>query len=180
MDDFGKRVDEKMLKAVENTRKNLSGLRTGRANPSLLDTVMVEYYGSMVPIKQLAGISVPESRLIVVHPYDKGSMQAVEKAIQKSDLGLTPKTEGGVIRLNIPALTEERRKELVKMAKKEVEDGKVSIRNIRREVMEELKKAKLPEDEQKFKEEEVEKSTSKTITEIDKLLHAKEQEILQV
>jgi len=184
MEDAVKASEAKFKKAVEAVKKNFAAVRTGRASPSLLDHVVVDYYGTKVPLKQLAGISVPEPRTIAITPYDKNSVKDVEKAIQTSDLGLPPSTEAGVIRLNLPQPTEERRKELVKLVKKEAEDGKVAVRNIRREIMDQLKKEKnkgtLSEDAEKMKEEELQKLVKKHTEEIDQLLAHKEKEILEV
>ncbi|MCX5750478.1 MAG: ribosome recycling factor [Candidatus Saganbacteria bacterium] len=177
-------AESKMKKGVESTQKKFAGIRTGRANPSLLDPVMVDYYGSPVPLKQLANVSVPEPRMLVVQPYDKGAMKDIERGIQKADLGLSPMVDGGVIRLPLPALTEERRKDLVKVVKKESEEGKVAIRNVRRDAMDTLKamkdKKELSEDIVKAKEEQLQKLTTKYTEEIDKLLAAKEKEIMEV
>jgi ribosome recycling factor len=179
-----RQTEEKMKKTIETLKKNFAAVRTGRASPALLDHVTVEYYGSQVPIKQMANISVPESRLIVIQPYDKGSNQAIEKAILKSDLGLTPKSEGGVIRLPLPQPTEERRKELVKVVKKEADDARIAMRNVRREAMEGLKDPKYKEhtseDKIKMQEDEIQKLTDRFIGEVDKLLKAKEAEVMEV
>lgn len=184
MSDAVQDAESKMKKGVENTQKKFAGIRTGRANPSLLDPVMVDYYGTLVPLKQLANISIPEPRMIVVQPYDKGAMKDIERGIQKSDLGLSPMVDGGIIRLPLPALTEERRRDLVKVVKKESEEGKVAIRNIRRDAMDALKKMKdkkeLSEDVAKTKEDQLQKLTTRYTEEIDKLLAAKEKEIMEV
>ncbi len=184
MIDHIKIAEEKMKKAIEVLKKNYAAIRTGRAHPSLLDHVLVEYYGSQVPLKQLAGIGVPEPKTITITPYDKESIKDIEKAILKSDLGLTPKTEASLIRLILPPLTEERRKELVKVIKKEAEDAKISIRNIRREAMEALKgekeKGSLSEDQERVKENEAQRLTTKFTEEADKILGAKEAEIMEV
>jgi len=177
-------TEVKMKKAVGNTNGKFLGIRTGRANPSLLDNIMVEYYGAPTSLKQLASVSVPEPRLLVVQPYDKSAIKDIAKGIQKSDLGLTPNAEGGVIRLSLPQLTEERRKDLVKIIKKEAEEGRVAIRNIRREGLDGVKKLKdkkeLSEDAAKVKEEQIQKITTKHTGEIDNLLAAKEKEIMEV
>jgi len=184
MDEIIKSADEKMKKSLESLKKSFAAVRTGRANPSLLDHITVEYYGTMVPLKQLANIAVPEPRLIVIQPYDKGSIKDIEKSIQKSDLGINPVSEGGVIRLNLPQPTEERRNELVKLVKKESEGGRVSIRNIRKDILTEIKtrsgSEKWSEDRKKNEEEELQKQTDKFIAEIDKLLTAKETEIKSI
>jgi len=184
MDSIIQSADEKMKKSIDALKKTFASVRTGRANPSLLDHVVVEYYGTVVPLKQLANISVPEPRTILVQPYDKGSVKDIEKGIQKSDLGLNPNSEGGVIRLNLPQPTEERRSELVKHVKKEAEVGKVSIRNIRKDVLMDIKTRseaeKWSEDKKKNEETELQKLTDKFVAEIDKLLTTKEAEIMAI
>jgi len=184
MDEILRAAEEKFKKALESLKKNYSALRTGRASPMLLDHVVVDYYGTKVPLKQLAGVSVPEPRTITITPYDKNAVKDIERAIMTSDLGLPPKVEAGLIRLSLPQPTEERRKELVKVLKKEAEDAKVSLRNIRREVMEHLKadktKGALSEDQEKIKEEEVNKLIKKFTEEIDKLAEHKEKEVMEV
>jgi len=180
MSDVIKDTEAKMAKALEVLRQKYSGVRTGRASPALLEHLSIEYYGSHVSLKQLASVSIPEPRTLVIQPFDKGAMKEIEKAIQKSDLGLTPNTDGGVIRLNLPPLTEEKRKDLVKFTKREAEDTKVAVRNIRREAIDSLKALKLPQDEVKVKEEAIQKLTDKEIVEIDKVFVAKEKEILEV
>jgi len=184
MDEIIKSADDKMKKSLDSLKKSFSAVRTGRANPSLLDHVIVEYYGTNVPLKQLANISVPEPRLIVIQPYDKGSIKDIEKSIQKSDLGVNPTSEGGVIRLNLPQPTAERRAELVKIVKKEAEGGKISIRNIRKDIIMEIKTKsdaeKWSEDKKKREEEELQKLTDKNIVEIDKMLAGKETEIMSI
>ena len=171
-----------MKKSLESTRKYFASMRTGRASPGILDSITVEYYGTTVPLKQLANVSVPEPRQLMVQPYDKGSIADIEKAIMKSDLGIQPRTEGGVIRLPLPQLTEERRKELVKLAKKAAEEGKVSLRNIRRDGHEAAKGGvggeKVSEDAKKQLEEKIQKLTDKYSKEIDDLTKNKEEEIL--
>ncbi len=178
------RIEDRMKKSVEAIRHELATIRTGRASSTLLDKIMVEAYGSEMPLKQLAGISVPEARLIVIQPFDKSVVQSIEKAILKSDLGLTPNVDGTTIRLPIPALTEERRKELVKVVKKKVEDSKVSIRNIRRDANEELKetekKGQASEDEVRRAQEHVQKTTDRYIKELDDAFSVKEKEIMEV
>jgi len=184
MSDIIKDHEVKMKKAIEAFKKNLAGVRTGRASPGLVENIMVEYYGSQMPIKQLAGISVPEPRQLVIQPYDKGALQPMEKAITKSELGISPKVEGGILRLMLPPLNEERRRDLIKMLKKDSEESKVSIRNIRREAMDALKTSKdkkeITEDIEKVKEAELQKITDREIAEIDKLLAVKEKEVLEV
>lgn len=184
MQDFIKESQSKMNKAVESLKRNLSGIRTGRASAGLVDHLTVEYYGAQVPIKQVASISVPEPRQIAIQAYDKSALTAIEKAIQKSDLGVTPKLEAGVVRLMLPQLTEERRKDLTKIVKKEAEEAKVAVRNIRREIIEGLKAAKdkkeITEDIEKARETELQKVTDRETLEIDKLVAAKEKEIMEV
>jgi len=184
MRDVLKESDERMQKAIGALKKNIAAVRTGRANPALLDHVTVSYYGSTVPLKQLASISAPEARMIVVTPYDKGVAAEIEKAILTSDLGINPRREGGVIRLVLPEPSEERRKELVKVIKKESEEGKIVVRNVRREAIESLKKKKneklITEDIEKMQDKKVQEMTDKYCVEIDKLLAAKEKEILEV
>jgi len=184
MSEVIKSAEVKMKKALEALRKNFSGVRTGRASPALVEHLIVEYYGTQCPLQQLAGISVPESRTISIQPYDKGAVKEIEKAIMKSNLGVTPKTDAGVIRLNLPQLTEERRKDLGKLIKKEAEDAKVALRNIRREAMDGLKQQKekkeLSEDALKMKEEELQKLTDRYSQEADKMLNAKDSEIMEV
>lgn len=177
-------AEEKMKKAIEALRKDLATLRAGRATPALLDKVLVDYYGVPTPINQLANVSVPEPRSLVIQPWDKSVIAAIEKAIQKSDLGLTPNNDGTVIRLTIPQLTQERRNELVKVAKKKTEDARVVIRNVRRDANEHLKLLEkgheVSEDEAKRAQEDVQKLTDKCIKEVDVVLEHKEQEIMEV
>jgi ribosome recycling factor len=175
---------EKMTKAVQAFSRELASIRAGRANASLLDKITVDYYGVPTPINQLASITVPEARLLVIQPYDKSVIGEVEKAILKSDLGLTPTSDGSLIRITIPALTEERRKELVKVVKKESEEAKVAVRNIRRDANDELKKleknGEITEDELRGYTEDVQKLTDDFINQIDKLTKEKEKEIMEV
>ncbi len=174
----------KMDKSIQSLKKDLSTLRTGRANPSMLDTIKVDVYGQMMPIEQLGTINVPEARLISVQVWDKSNVPLVDSAIQKSELGINPQIDGQIIRLRIPDLTEERRKELIKVLKNMGEKGKVSIRNIRREANEELKKKlkdkAISEDENKTYEKNIQKITDSNIESIDKILNEKEKEILQI
>lgn len=174
---------ERMQKAVEATRREFSAIRTGRATPALLERITVEYYGVPTPIPQLATISVPEPRLLVVQPWDKRIIKDVERAILKSDLGLVPSSDGTVIRIPIPPLTEERRKELVRVARKHAEDGRVAIRNIRREAKEMIEnledEGEISEDEARRALEELQKLTDQHIQEIERHLSKKEQEILE-
>jgi len=184
MTDVLKDAEAKMKKAIEVLKQKYAAVRTGRATPALVEHLKVEYYGTQVPLQQLAGISVPEAHTIALQPYDKGAIKDIEKAIMKSELGVTPKTDSGVIRINLPPLNEERRKELVKMIKKEAEDAKIVIRNLRREAMETLKvskeKKEITEDVEKLKEEEAQKITDREIAETDKAAAAKEKEIMEV
>jgi len=174
---------EKMHKAVEHMMAEFSALRTGRANPVLVEKLKVDYYGS-VPLQQLAGFSVPEPRVLVVAPYDKGALKAIEKAIQGSDLGVNPSNDGQQIRLVFPELTQERRKEFVKLAKAKAEDGRVAVRNVRRHARQELehqaKDGEISDDELARVEKELEKLTHEVIAEIDKALEHKEHELLEV
>jgi len=173
-----------MNKAVEAAQLDFSTLRTGRANPVLLEGIQVDYYGSKMPINQLASISAPEPRLLVVTPWDKGAMNAIEKAIMNSDVGMTPQNDGNVIRLQVPYLTEERRKELIKVLHKKNEEHKVAVRNVRRDVNDRLKdlekKHEISEDENKRAQEQVQKLTDKYIEKIDNLAKAKEVELMEV
>jgi ribosome recycling factor len=178
-----KNAEERMEKAIAALKKELTSLRAGRASPSLLDRVQVEYYGTMTPVNQLATINTPDARTLVIQPWDKSAISAIEKALLKSELGLTPANDGSVIRLTIPPLTEERRAELVKLTKKYGEDAKVAIRNIRRDANDEIKKLEktsITEDESRRYQEEIQKMTDKFIAEIDKVLAAKEKEIMEV
>ena len=174
----------KMDKTIQSYKKDLSSLRTGRANASMLDMVKVEVYGQMMPINQVASVSVPEARLITVQVWDQTNIKAVDSAIQKSDLGVNPQIDGSVLRIRIPDLTDERRKDLIKVLKNISEKNKVSIRNIRREANDELKKLtkdkKISEDESKTFEKNIQKTTDDHIANIDKILTEKEKEILQV
>lgn len=179
-----KELEEKMQKTVRVLKEELNSVRAGRANPALLDRIMVEYYGTPTPLKQIASVSAPEPRLLVIQPYDKTAIQPIEKAITLSDLGINPSNDGKIIRLAIPQLTEERRKELIKVVKKTGENAKVAIRNERREANDKLKKmgknGELPEDDLKKAEDEVQKMTDKFIEVIDELLTKKEKEMLEV
>ena len=173
-------ITDKMDKTIENLEKRFATVRAGRANPSSLDGVMVEYYGSMTPLKQLATISVPEARQLLIKPFDKSSLGAIEKAILTSNLGYNPGNDGETIRIVIPELTEERRKELAKQVKAISEDAKVSIRNIRHEGLEEVKKADLPEDIEKSMEKEIQDLVNDYNKKIEELLKRKEQDLLTV
>jgi ribosome recycling factor len=173
-----------MQKAVDATKREFAGVRTGRASPALLDRVSVDYYGVATPVTQVANVSVPEARLLVIQPWDKALIKEIERAILKSELGLTPSTDGAVIRLPIPSLTGDRRKELVKVVHKQAEDGRVAVRNIRRdhrEKLERLEKAgDLSKDDARRHQDELQKVTDQYIKEIDTLLAAKEKEITEV
>jgi ribosome recycling factor len=175
---------EKMEKAVASLTRELASVRAGRASANLLDKISVDYYGAPTPVNQLASISVPEARLLVIQPYDKTVLGDIEKAILKSDLGLTPANDGSLIRLSIPALTEERRKELVKLVKKYAEEAKVAVRNIRRDGNDDLKKLEkngdITEDELRSNTDEVQKLTDDYIVKIDQVAKDKEKEIMEV
>ena len=175
---------DKMAKAITGYSRELASIRAGRANASLLDRISVEYYGAPTPVNQLAGISVPEARLLVIQPYDKTSLGDIEKAILKSDLGLNPTSDGNIIRISIPALTEERRKELVKVVKKAAEEAKVVIRNVRRDANDDLKKLEkagdITEDDLRGYSEDIQKLTDENINKIDEMTKEKEKEILEV
>lgn len=176
--------EERMKKAVEALKNEFNGVRTGRASPTLLDKIRVDYYGQKTPLSQVATVSVPEARLIVIQPWDRSLIGEIEKAIQKSELALNPSNDGKVIRIAIPPLTEERRKELAKMAKSMAEQSRVSIRNIRRDGLEDLKKqlsaGGVAEDSIKKEEEELQKLTDSYIAHVGKALEEKEKEILEV
>ena len=176
-------IEGKMHKSVDALRVDLASLRAGRATPSLLEKVMVDYYGAPTPVTQVASVSVPEPRMITIQPWERNMIKEIEKAIMKSDLGLNPNSDGVCIRLNLPQLTEERRKQLAKQCKGEAENAKVSVRNARREGVDKLKKAVkegMPEDEQKNGEEKLQKLHDKYIKNIDELVAAKEKEIMTV
>jgi ribosome recycling factor len=182
--DIIKNADLKMIKAVEHVRNELVRIRTGKATTTLLDGLKAEYYGALTPLNQLGNLSTPDIHTIAIQVWDKSAVQGVEKAIMNSNLGLNPMTDGQLIRVPIPPLNEERRKEYVKLVKKHGEDGKIAVRNIRREAIEELKKAEkdehVSEDDRKHAESEVQKLTDKHIKEIDHLLEQKEKEIMEV
>ena len=173
-------VTETMDKTIENLEKRFATVRAGRANPSSLDGVNVDYYGVMTPLKQLATISVPEARQLLIKPFDKGALNNIEKAILASNLGYNPGNDGETIRIIIPELTEERRKELAKQVKALAEDAKVSVRNNRHDALEELKKAELPEDEEKGMEKDIQDLVNDYNKKIESLLKEKEQELLTV
>jgi len=177
-------LKKEMDQTIDGMRKELAKMRTGRASTALIEGIMVEYYGSRTPLNQVAALSVPESRLLVIQPYDRSVMQAVEKAILQSDLGLTPINDGKVIRVPIPELTEERRKELVRHVRKVAEEYRVSVRNHRRDANERLKKMQkekqIPEDEARSTQDRVQKLTDEAIEKLDKLLKLKEDELMAV
>ncbi|MBA2598769.1 MAG: ribosome recycling factor [Chloroflexia bacterium] len=179
MDDAGVR----MGKAIEALQRDLGSIRTGRASPSLVERLNVDYYGSSTPLNQLAGISVPEPRLLVIQPWDRGSMGAIEKAIMKSELGLNPTNDGQVIRIAIPALTEDRRKHMVKLVHGHVEEGKVALRNIRRDAMANIKdlmnEKLIGEDEERRAEHQVDELTKRYVNEADQVGRSKEHEVLE-
>ncbi len=171
---------EKMEKAIENLAHRFATVRAGRANPSSLDGIVVEYYGSMTPLKQLATISVPEARQLLIKPFDKGSLSAIEKAIITSNLGYNPGNDGETIRIVIPELTEERRKELAKQVKALAEESKISVRNIRHDALENVKKAELSEDEEKSLEKEIQDLVNEYNKKIESKLKEKEEELMTV
>jgi len=177
-------AEKKMKGAITVLHEELSGIRTGRATPALLNRINVDYYGTTVPLNQLASFSVPEPRLLVIQPFDKGAIPAMERALQGSDLGLTPSNDGNVIRLAFPQLTEERRRELVKIVKERGEDGRVAVRNVRRHHKEELEKLErehtISEDELRRAERELQKLTDQYVAEVDQVLGVKEKELSEV
>jgi ribosome recycling factor len=184
IDELLQDATEHMDKSVDATRQKFQSVRAGRATPSLLDRINVEYYGTMTPLNQMATVNAPEARLLTVQPYDKSSLKAIERAIQESDLGLTPNNDGQIIRLQLPELTEERRRQLVKVVKGLTEDGKVALRNIRRDVMHDLKELKdageAGADDEHRAEEALQKLTNEKVAELDAALKAKEAEITEV
>ena len=184
IDEFLADAKDRMHKSVESTRNELATVRTGRASPHLLDRVQVDYYGAQTPLQQLATIATTDARLLTLTPYDKSSIAAIEKSILESDVGLTPNNDGNVIRLQIPELTEERRKDLVKVVHGIAEQGRVGVRNIRRDVMHDLRELKkegdVGSDEEHSAETELQRLTDEAIGEIDGLLKGKEEEILEV
>jgi len=182
--DVLKEIEDKMRKSVQSLQKELAGLRAGRATPALLDKLTVEYYGVPSPIHQIASVNVPDARTLVIQPWDKAMLKPIEKAIQKSDLGLTPNNDGTVIRLTIPTLTTDRRNDLVKVARKKAEEGRVAIRNLRRDGNELVKKLEkdgsISEDQTKKGQEDMQKLTDKYVKETEDVLVAKEAEIMEV
>jgi len=183
-DSYFKDIESKMHKCVEATRSEFASIRTGRATPALLDRLHVEAYGQAVPLKQVAGVSVPDSRTLVITAYDKGVVPEIKKAIEKSDLGLTPNVDGTAIRLTVPPLNEERRKDLAKVVKKKAEDGKVAVRNVRHKAHDDLKGQlkthDITEDDNKRLQDVLQKLTDRFVKEIDALVAAKEKEIMEV
>lgn len=184
VEDILRDSEERMRKSVEVFRREMASLRAGRASPSLLDKIVVDYYGTHMPIHQLATINVPEPRLLLIQPWDKGAVAAIERAIAKSDLGLAPASDGSVIRLALPQLTEERRAELVKTARKKAEEERVAVRNVRREandLVKELEKSgDVTEDASRRAQEGIQKLTDRCVAEIDAILQTKEREIMEV
>ncbi len=184
IEDFLADAKRRMDKSIEATHHEFNSIRTGRASPALLDRVTIDYYGTQTPLKSLASISAPEPRLLVVQPFDPGAIKNIERAVQESDLGLTPSNDGKVVRLPIPSLTEERRKDLVKVVRRVAEDGKVAIRNVRRDVMQHLKdlvvNGDVGDDEERRAEQQVQKITDAHTKSIDDLLKVKEAEIMEV
>ncbi|MFE2996352.1 ribosome recycling factor [Nocardia sp. NPDC059246] len=177
-------AEEKMEKAVSVVKDDLGSIRTGRANPGMFSRVVVDYYGSLTPITQMASITVPEPRMLVIKPYEQSQLQPIETAIRNSDLGVNPTNNGDIIRVNVPQLTEERRREMVKQAKSKGEDAKISIRNVRRKAMDELgriqKDGEAGEDEVGRAEKELDKTTQKYVAHVDELVKHKEAELLEV
>jgi ribosome recycling factor len=173
-----------MQKSAEATRRELASIRSGRASPGLVEHVRVDYHGTPTPITHMATVNVPEARLLTIQPWDRGTLGAIEKAIQKSDLGLNPSNDGNLIRLSFPPLNEQRRKELIKMVHSRIEEGKVAIRNVRREASDKLKRLEkskeIPLDEERRSQEQLQKLTDGSIAEIEKLGHEKEQELMEV
>jgi ribosome recycling factor len=184
IEDFLADAKRRMDKSIEATHHEFNSIRTGRASPALLDRINIDYYGTPTPLKSLASISAPEARLLVVQPFDPGAIKNIERAIQESDLGLTPSNDGKLVRLPIPALTEERRKDLVKVVRRVAEEGKVAIRNVRRDVMQHLKElvvnGDVGDDEERRAEQQVQKITDEHTKSIDDLLKVKEAEIMEV
>lgn len=178
------KFEEKMTKTINVFEENLAEIRAGRANPAILNKIMIDYYGTPTPINQVAGISVPEARLIVIQPWDGSILKEIEKEILKSDIGINPNNDGKVIRLSFPELTEERRKEIVKDIRKMAEEAKVAVRSIRRDAIDEAKKAQkdseISEDELKSAEDNIQKLTDKYVAKVDEVLEAKEKEVMSI
>lgn len=184
IDDVKADAENKMKKSIEAFKRELAGIRTGRASPALVEPLKVEYYGVATPLQQIAAISVPEARLLMIKPYDQSTLSAIEKAILKSDLGLTPMNDGKVIRLPLPALNEERRRELTKVVRKHAEETHVAVRNVRRDALkdlEEMEKEKMISEDQHFKGKDLlQEVTDRSITQVDQIAKAKEAEIMEV
>ncbi|MEN2985569.1 MAG: ribosome recycling factor [Thermodesulfovibrionaceae bacterium] len=184
MQEFKKKANERMNQALEVFKRDLATFRTGRASLSILDNIRVDYYGSLVPLNQVATLGIPEPRIITIQPWEQRMISEIERAILKSDLGLTPINDGKIIKIVIPPLTEERRKQLVKVVRKRAEEARVAVRNIRRDIIEEIKKAekekKFSEDDSRRAQEEIQKITNSFIEKIDQLLEQKEREIMEV
>ncbi len=184
IEDFKKDAMDRMAKCVQQFHADLKKLRTGRAHPSLIENLRVDYYGTETPLQQLANIGIEDARTLVVTPWDKAAVQAVEKAIYKSELGLTPNTAGTVIRIPLPPLTEERRRDITKVVRGEAEGARVAVRNVRRDVLQDVKEAlkekMISQDEERKSQEEIQKLTDKHVAEIEQVLAAKEKEIMQV
>jgi ribosome recycling factor len=183
LDEILLNTDELMSKSLEFTKQQIIKVRTGRASVSMLDSVKADYYGAMTALSQMANLSAPDARTIIVQPWDRTTLSVIEKAIQAADLGFNPQNDGNVIRIPVPPLTEERRKEFVKLCKKYAEDGKIAVRNIRRDMIEDVRKAEkdkaITEDDKKYGEEEIQKFTDEYIKKIDVVLVAKEKELLE-
>jgi ribosome recycling factor len=184
IDEIQSDAEHRMRGAIEALQRDLSSIRTGRASPALVERLQVDYYGTPTPLVQLAGISAPEARLLVIQPWDRGSLPAIEKALQKSELGLTPNNDGQVIRLNIPQLTEERRKSLVRVVKQKIEDGKVAIRNVRRDAVDNIKELSrekmIGEDDERRAQSDIDALTRQYTDEADRIGQQKESEVLEV
>jgi ribosome recycling factor len=184
MADFFKDTEAKMTKCVDATRGDFASIRTGRATPALLDRLHIEAYGSAVPLKQVASVSTPDARTLVIQAFDKNVVGDIRKAIEKSDLGITPNIDGATIRLTVPPLNEERRKDLVKVVKKKAEDGKIAVRNVRHkahdDLKEQLKKHEITEDDNKRMQDQLQKLTDRFVKEIDSLVTSKEKDIMEV
>jgi ribosome recycling factor len=184
IDDLLEDAKRRMDKSVDTTAHEFNTVRTGRASAALLDRIQIDYYGQQTPLKQLATINVPEPRMLTIQPYDPGSIKAIERAVQESELGLTPSNDGKLIRLPVPQLTEERRKELVKVVKHIAEEGRVAVRNVRRDVMHDLKElvrdGDVGDDEERRAEDKAQKLTDEHVAKIDDLLKKKEEEIMEV
>lgn len=184
IDDTLLEAEEKMEKAIEHVRDELTAIRTGRANPGMFNRVLCEYYGTLTPITQMASIAVPEPRMLIIKPYEMSQMGPIEKAIRNSDLGVNPTNDGQVMRVTVPQLTEERRRDLVKQAKAKAEDGRIAVRGVRRKAMDELKRidkdGEAGEDEVNAAEKELDKLTNRFVGEVDELVKAKEGDLMEV